>query len=267
MKKLVFLSSLVLAATVVAAPVAFAQTDQPAPSCAEALAAMNEAQVAFDAAVKADEALAVAENAAAAALKKAADADAAILVEQKKANDADQRAAAQQKIADANDVANPTAANIAARDAARAEVTKALAARDAARAEVARLITVRDGARAELPGLDAAAAEARKAAETDAAELEADLATAQAAADDACRGPQGPVFVDLNCGDFPLPDGRTAQQVLDATPGQDPHRLDLDNDRVACEIDEPIDDGNDSDTGGDFDQVGELPTAIDTGRA
>lgn len=29
----------------------------------------------------------------------------------------------------------------------------------------------------------------------------------------------------------------------------------------------PVNPGNDSDTGGDFDQVGELPTAIDTGRA
>src|SRR5690606_20100116 len=40
--------------------------------------------------------------------------------------------------------------------------------------------------------------------------------------------------VDLDCKDFPLADGRTAQDVLNAIPG-DPHGLDADEDRIACE--------------------------------
>ena len=42
-------------------------------------------------------------------------------------------------------------------------------------------------------------------------------------------------FTDLDCKDFPLADGRTAQQVLDSTPDDDPHGLDADKDRIACE--------------------------------
>jgi hypothetical protein len=43
---------------------------------------------------------------------------------------------------------------------------------------------------------------------------------------------------DLDCGDFPLAEGRTAQQVLDADQN-DPHALDEDGDLVACEADDP----------------------------
>jgi len=44
-----------------------------------------------------------------------------------------------------------------------------------------------------------------------------------------------PNFVDLDCKDFPLADGRTAQQILNETPNDDPHGLDADKDRIACE--------------------------------
>src|SRR5690606_13928281 len=40
--------------------------------------------------------------------------------------------------------------------------------------------------------------------------------------------------VDLDCKDFPLADGRTAQDILNEFPG-DPHGLDADEDRIACE--------------------------------
>lgn len=44
----------------------------------------------------------------------------------------------------------------------------------------------------------------------------------------------------FNCGDFPLADGRTAQDVLAADPA-DPNVLDSDGDGVACEIDDTDD--------------------------
>ncbi len=43
-----------------------------------------------------------------------------------------------------------------------------------------------------------------------------------------------PTKIDLNCDDFPLADGATAQDVLDAD-STDPHNLDGDNDGEACE--------------------------------
>src|SRR5690606_21012691 len=48
--------------------------------------------------------------------------------------------------------------------------------------------------------------------------------------------PEDPVLpeVDLDCKDFPLADGRTAQDILNQFPG-DPHGLDADEDRIACE--------------------------------
>jgi hypothetical protein len=41
--------------------------------------------------------------------------------------------------------------------------------------------------------------------------------------------------VDLNCDDFPLSDGRTAQQILDADL-TDPNVLDANNNKIACEV-------------------------------
>lgn len=64
-----------------------------------------------------------------------------------------------------------------------------------------------------------------------------------------------PAPVEFDCADFPLPDGRTAQDVLDADPA-DPNRLDLDGDGQACELD---DTDPAADEGGDFDQVGTPP--------
>lgn len=46
--------------------------------------------------------------------------------------------------------------------------------------------------------------------------------------------PASEAFVDLDCKDFPLADGRTAQDILNQFPG-DPHGLDADEDRIACE--------------------------------
>lgn len=241
MKKIALVAGLVLAASVAVAPLAFAQTDESPTPSAEACAV---AKAAVGAAVENLEAQ----------RESAKDADAEAAKQQIVADNADIAAATAKKAADDADLAG----NILVRDAQRAILTAKLAERDAARAAVTAELKKRDDARAEATELEAT--------------LEADKAAELAARDAACigipgpAGPQGPVFVDLNCGDFPLPDGRTAQQVLDATPGQDPHRLDLDDDRVACEIDEPIDDGNDTDTDGDYTQVRELPTAIDTGR-
>ena len=77
--------------------------------------------------------------------------------------------------------------------------------------------------------------------------------------------PPAPEPLDLDCVDFPTQ--AAAQAKLDETPGRDPHFIDSDGDRVACEAgDESFQPpaGN----GGDFDQVGEVPSgAIDTGRA
>lgn len=47
--------------------------------------------------------------------------------------------------------------------------------------------------------------------------------------------PPPPAFVDLDCIDFPL-NGKTAQDVLDETPGRDPHNLDANGNRIACEV-------------------------------
>lgn len=109
------------------------------------------------------------------------------------------------------------------------------------------------------------------------AEVQAALA-AFAARDEACEEPPvtptptptptpgptpGPTTTvplpDLDCDDLTRSE---AQAILDANP-QDPNRLDLDGDGTACELDPT----NTPDDDGGFDQVGELPVAIDTGRA
>jgi hypothetical protein len=80
----------------------------------------------------------------------------------------------------------------------------------------------------------------RKADRTDADALKREVDDAQDDVNRLCGGvtttpaPEPPA-VDLDCGDFPLTDGRTAQQVLDSTPNADPNGLDSDGDRVACE--------------------------------
>lgn len=75
---------------------------------------------------------------------------------------------------------------------------------------------------------------------------------------------------DLDCSDFPLADGRTAQNVLDADPS-DPHRLDAEGDGLACEIDEdedttdpaaPAGDGTGDDTTGDTNTGSDEATGI-----
>ncbi|MDN5861045.1 MAG: hypothetical protein L0H84_20765 [Pseudonocardia sp.] len=67
--------------------------------------------------------------------------------------------------------------------------------------------------------------------------------------------PALPALDEFNCGDFPLPDSRTAQDVLDADPA-DPNVLDRDGDGTACDLDGLDGGGFD---GGGFDQVGDVP--------
>lgn len=65
---------------------------------------------------------------------------------------------------------------------------------------------------------------------------------------------------DLDCADYPRPDGTTAQQALD-TDRSDPFLLDADHDGIPCEADEPE---NTADpTGG---QIARVPAgSVDTG--
>jgi hypothetical protein len=48
---------------------------------------------------------------------------------------------------------------------------------------------------------------------------------------------------DLDCADFPLEDGTTAQEMFERDVN-DPHNLDIDEDNVACEVDEDTLSGN-----------------------
>lgn len=78
-------------------------------------------------------------------------------------------------------------------------------------------------------------------------EVEAAIA-AFAARDTACTPPPAPAPKDeFDCADFPLPDGRTAQQVYDADK-TDPNRLDEDGDGKACEAPADVSPPADCDT-------------------
>lgn len=73
-------------------------------------------------------------------------------------------------------------------------------------------------------------------------DLRRDARDAERKADDVCgtvsttpTTPAPPVFIDLNCGNFPLSDGTTAQQVLDQD-RTDPHGLDADSNGIACDV-------------------------------
>lgn len=70
-------------------------------------------------------------------------------------------------------------------------------------------------------------------------EQKAYAATVTAVVDTDCAAPDDtPVLADeLDCVDFPLADGRTAQDVLDGDTA-DQNRLDRDGDGQACEVDE-----------------------------
>jgi hypothetical protein len=73
-------------------------------------------------------------------------------------------------------------------------------------------------------------------------------------------------FVDLDCGDFPRPDGTSAQTVLNQD-AADPHKLDANNNGVACEgggVD--VEDTSDNDNDIDVDVDVDVPSgAVDTG--
>jgi hypothetical protein len=78
-------------------------------------------------------------------------------------------------------------------------------------------------------------------------------------------------FVDLDCGDFPRPDGTSAQTVLNQD-ANDPHKLDANNNGVACEgdgvdVEDPDDnDGVDDDNDIDVDVDVDVPSGgVDTG--
>lgn len=99
---------------------------------------------------------------------------------------------------------------------------------------------------AEIPALQAALNVAKKAAEDAQAVLDEKVAAdevlnqlvidAQVKVSELCGNEDpAPDPADLDCSDFPLADGRTAQDVLDETPNTDPHNLDIDGDRIACE--------------------------------
>lgn len=57
-----------------------------------------------------------------------------------------------------------------------------------------------------------------------------------------------PPFVDLDCSDFT--NREAAQTKLNETPNSDPHKLDSNNNRVACESIDNNDDDNDNDNDG-----------------
>jgi hypothetical protein len=221
---------------------------QSAPSCAEAQLAFTRAQVAVDEAVSADDAAAAAKAA-----------DAAL-------DDAEQERDDAFRALVGYPVYGVTEGDLPSAVAIRDEIRDLLALEDDTPREprpvledklelVERYIDALravPAAREKAEASDAVALQ-RAADDTDAAALTAGRDDARRAADEVCGGvtttPPPPPFVDLDCSDFPLANDRTAQQVLDETPGADPHNLDTDGDRVACEAGEdtaPADDAQNS---------------------
>lgn len=188
----------VLAMFVMTAPVAWAQDDDP--TCDEAKTAVADLEKRL-AAAAADES--VKERDAVEAAKQA-------VKDARVARDAAQKAH--------DDGGTPTPDEVAALQAAK----------DALTARKAELVKAEAKLAADGPKV---------------AGLRAQVELAIAARDKACApatttpAPQ-PDPAELDCGDFPLADGRTAQQVLDADQ-DDPHQLDEDGDLVACEADDP----------------------------
>jgi hypothetical protein len=135
------------------------------------------------------------------------------------------------------------------------ELLASVNARIAAIVKVLELTTVHDTAATALKAAQDVLAKAQ-------ATLDAALRVQVGACDE--PDPKPNPDPDFNCIDFPLRDGRSAQDVLDETPGEDPHGIDSDGDRVACEPGQdtaPADDDDD-----DFDQIGTPPTGgVDTG--
>lgn len=207
----------VLALFVMTAPTALAQ-DGPV-DCAAAVTALNAADVAHRDAVAADE-------------KHAAGKEAD-----------DELVRAENRLAKAQAELD---AAIAADNAAGA--TEDSPATVSAKALVATRTDEVNRARVEADKTDADELR-RKANRTDAAALKTALDEAREDFDRICGGvttTPAPELEDprntFNCIDFPLNDGRTAQDVL-AADLSDPHNLDTDNDGVACESDQPSDSG------------------------
>jgi hypothetical protein len=170
------------------------------------------------------------------ALEAAARHDTEATAQQTVAVAADAKATAEQAVADAADATVPP--NISIRDNARQAAAAARTARDAARALVTQSLADRDAARAAANGglqveLDALI-DARDAA-CEPVVTPTPTPTPTPSATPTPTPTPTPGDDDYNCIDFPLSDGRTAQDVLDADPS-DPHRLDYDKDRVACEL-------------------------------
>lgn len=87
---------------------------------------------------------------------------------------------------------------------------------------------------------------------------------AQSDANVACQGPSGspgapppPPTDDFDCVDFPLADGTTAQGMLNRTLPEDPHNLDANGNRIACEV--VVDDNNNNDNPPPPQQVIQVP--------
>jgi hypothetical protein len=249
-KKTVFVAAVVLASAVMTAPVALAQ-EEPA-DCAAAVTALNAADAAHRDAVDADRKLADAEDGDQ-ALKDARrnlkdaegkrdtaqaevtrwEAELARLNEPRVSEEAAKNPAEPRK--------NGTPEQIAAAEKALDEANKTLRNRqDRVNDLVKAVERAEKGAKPEVTELR------RKANQTDAGELQKALDAARDDFNRLCDGvtttpppaDEAPDPINLDCADFPLADGRTSQQVLDSTPGEDPHGLDADGDRVACEAGE-----------------------------
>jgi hypothetical protein len=210
-----------LALSLAGAPAAFAQDSEPA-DCAAAVTALNAADVAHRDAADADDKFQTAKDADD-DLKRAE----RLLAEAEEALEKTNNDARHDNPETAEDESTVTAEEQRSIDAAEALVNTRTAERDEA------LVKANKTDADELR---------RKANKTDAAELKKALDEARKDFDRLCGGvtttPPTPAPApeeDLDCADFPLSSGRTAQQVLDETPGEDPHGLDADGDRRACE--------------------------------
>lgn len=260
MKKILVLSSLVLAASLVAAPLAYAQTTLLAPTCGEALLALADAQTKHRVATDADKAAADA-TAADTAL---ADAP-AVVVPDTATTDAATISADKVTTQNRADINTALTASIAADNAANLTADSALTVQ-----LKAALVAAGNSLKLQAEAKADAVALRRVGGETDATVLKTKVDEARAAADKACAAstttpptttppvtpPSTPPFADLDCTDFATP--AAAQAKLDED-RSDPHGLDANHNGIACEV---VDNSGDG-----FSQVGDLPAAIDTGRA
>lgn len=259
MKRTALVAGIVLATALLSAPTALAQGNEP--SCAERQLAFTRAQVALDAALLADKAAAdakAADEALARAERALTDAREAALSGgvPNEAQTAADAARLRAELAALQDI--PVAERTPAQQERIDQIEDRLPLIDAVVSAQTRLVSARVAASADADRLQDVADD------TDAVALAVVREDARKAADQACGAdvtttpptPTPPVFADVDCDEV---SDAVAQDLLDRD-RTDPHDLDADGDGTACE------EVNGSPSG-DYDQVGELPTAIDTGRA